>query len=152
MKQNKNKILNKWKPIIESLDLSEDKKNWLEEYAELHHNAEYNFDFPINNLDLSSGDTKNLYFPTTPIVPLAQKIAAQTIGLDLVTVHPIGTKPGKSEKQKLRESRLNKLRSLKGEEPNVVLPNDITVYDSPTPALFYLDFVYTSSGNTQNNI
>lgn len=56
----------------------------------------------------------------------------------------------KSEKQKLKESRLNKLRQLQGEEPNIILPDDIVVeglvpvqpLSTPTGNLFYVDYKY----------
>lgn len=56
----------------------------------------------------------------------------------------------KSEKQQAKEDRINKLRLLQGEEPNVTLPNDlfkegilsVTPMSKPTDMIFYFDYVY----------
>ena len=64
----------------------------------------------------------------------------------------------KSDKQKLRESRANKLKVLKGEEPNVVLPDDIFVdglvsvqpmAGLPIGQLMFLDFKYESKNESK---
>lgn len=123
----KKQNIDKWKAIMERYEMDR---------------------YEIDNLVSDSGYTEFK-------LPIMTKLTAQTIGLDLVEVKPIGstTVPGKSDKQKLLESRTNKLRKLQGEEPNVVLPDDIliTVPGMPTGHIFYLDYVW-SSGNTQNNI
>ena len=56
----------------------------------------------------------------------------------------------KSKKQQLKEDRLNKLRKLIGQEPNIVLPKDkyiegiipVQPLSAPTTNLMYLDFNY----------
>ena len=81
--------------------------------------------------------------PSMPLLPLSMKVAAQTIGMG-------GWRQSKKQKQK--QDRLNKLKQLKGEEPNVVLPDDefvdglisVQPLAGPTPHLFYLDFKYTA--------
>ena len=78
-----------------------------------------------------------------PLLPVSMRISAKTIGLG-------GWQ--QSKKQKLKQSRLNKLRKLNGEEPNVVLPDDefvdgllsVQPLSAPSPHLFYLDFKYKS--------
>lgn len=79
------------------------------------------------------------YDPSIPLLPMAMRVSAQTIGLG-------GWQ--QSKKQKLKQSRLNKLRKLNGEEPNVILPDDefvdglvsVQPLSAPSPNLFYLDF------------
>lgn len=54
------------------------------------------------------------------------------------------------KKKQLKEDRINKLKELKGEEPNVVLPDDeefdglvsVMPMSSPCTSLLYMDFVY----------
>ena len=56
----------------------------------------------------------------------------------------------KSDKQKLKESRINKLRKLQGEDANITLPDDVIVeglvsvqpLSAPTGNLFYVDYKY----------
>lgn len=151
--KEKERLKEKWSPILDSLNLTPDKKTWLEEYAEFHQlNEEHAFShlgIPQQYFGTSGQSLKAEDFNTVPL-PISKRINAQTIGLDLVAVKPmeISMVPAKSDKQKLRESRINKIKQLEGEEPNVVLPDDIKV---PAGHMFYMDFTYTS-GNTQNNI
>jgi len=109
---DKQKALKKWAPVLENMGVvSEDRLDWMSEYAEFHtinENAyvnaanagmgqitspqasafagSTNFAKPFGSYDnlgnLGSGDLgQNL-------LPVAMKIAAQTIGLDLVSVKP----------------------------------------------------------------
>ena len=109
---DKSKALKKWAPVLENMGvMGEDKLDWMSEYAEFHsinENAYVNatlagmgqvqspqpsiyagstinaaaFGAGGNNGNLGSGDLgQNL-------LPVAMKIAAQTIGLDLVAVKP----------------------------------------------------------------
>lgn len=77
-------------------------------------------------------------FPT--LLPIARKISATTLGSGGWV---------QSEKQQLKENRINKLRQLKGEAPNVKLPKDefvdslVSVKPLSSPIeLFYMDYVY----------
>ena len=109
---DKSKALKKWAPVLENMGVAgEDKLDWMSEYAEFHsinENAYVNatlagmgavqspqpsiyagstlnagaFGAGGNNGNVGSGDLgQNL-------LPVAMKIAAQTIGLDLVAVKP----------------------------------------------------------------
>ena len=109
---DKSKALKKWAPVLENMGVSgDDKLDWMSEYAEFHsinENAYVNatlsgmgqvqspqpsiyagstlnaaaFGAGGNNGNVGSGDLgQNL-------LPVAMKIAAQTIGLDLVSVKP----------------------------------------------------------------
>jgi len=79
----------------------------------------------------------------TPLLPIAMRIAAHTIA---------GGGWHQSEKQKLKQNRLNKLRQLQGEEPNVILPDDefdhglvsVQPLSAPSSHLCYIDFAYKS--------
>ena len=85
--------------------------------------------------------TPSPYDPSFPLLPIARRIYAKTIG---------GGGWGKSKKQQQREDRLNKLRQLQGEDPNVTLPDDeffdglvsVVPISAPSSTLFYCDFKY----------
>jgi hypothetical protein len=101
---DKSKALKKWSPVLENMGVSEDRLDWMSEMAEYHsinENAYVNASNvagmgsilnPVvgtlagnvtgNSNVAGSGDVgQNL-------LPVAMKIAAQTIGLDLVAVKP----------------------------------------------------------------
>lgn len=96
------KALKKWSPVLENMGITDsDRLNWMSEYAEFHsinENAYVNAGIQgmgsvlapqpasfagqtINNTPGSGDVAQNL-------LPVAMKIAAQTIGLDLVSVKP----------------------------------------------------------------
>ena len=82
------------------------------------------------------------------LMPISIQVASSTIGLDLVAVKPMQSPDApwrKSDKQQLKEDRMNKIRKLEGKEPNIVLPND-----AGGGNLLFLDYVYGgNSGSTQ---
>ena len=104
------KAMKKWSPVLENMGVTGDRVEWMSEYAEFHsinENAYVNAsnvagmgaiiaaqpsglagttigtnNFTNNGGTIGSGDVgQNL-------LPVAMKIAAQTIGLDLVAVKP----------------------------------------------------------------
>ena len=105
------KAMKKWSPVLENMGVSGEKLEWMAEYAEFHsinENAYVNATnvagmgnvlsaqpgaYSGNTLGVSNGGA----YPTANIgsgdvgqnlLPVAMKIAAQTIGLDLVAVKP----------------------------------------------------------------
>ena len=103
---DKQKAVKKWTPVLENMGVASDKIEWMAEYAEFHQineNAYANAFSPqgmgsvvapvvgsipgalvgpnYNGVDGSGDLGQNL-------LPVAMKIAAQTIGLDLVAVKP----------------------------------------------------------------
>lgn len=123
------------------------KTNRLEEYSQLHHSNEI-----LSNLNITyeSGVTDGFEKHVNNLMPIAMKISAKTLGSDLISVKPmeIPTKPSKSKAQQLREERINKIRQIEGDEPNIILDDDIKI---PDVILHFMDFKY-GTGNTQNNI
>lgn len=109
---DKSKALKKWGPVLENMGVNnEERLDWMSEYAELHsinENAYVNASIAgmgsITSPQPSvySGSTLNSVTSTTTnangnigsgdlgqnLLPVAMKIAAQTIGLDLVSVKP----------------------------------------------------------------
>ena len=102
-----NKAQKKWSPILEALNVTEgEKKSWMAEYAELHQmneNVSYGTLGNIQGMGAvtapsptaipgqvwGAGDTnKGSGDIGQNLLPVSMKIAAQTIGLDLVSVKP----------------------------------------------------------------
>ena len=133
---DKQKATKKWAPVLENMGVASDKIDWMAEYAEYHsinENAYVNAsnvagmgsvvaaqpsslagfmqDATVANGRLGSGDVgQNL-------LPVAMKIAAQTIGLDLVAVKP---SPGPKIDLLYIDFQYDDVRSLdKDERPQV---------------------------------
>jgi len=109
---DKQKALKKWSPVLENMGVAgEDRLDWMSEYAEFHsinENAYVNASLAGMGSVLSpnpsslSGNTLGISSTTANanggsigsgdlgqnLLPVAMKIAAQTIGLDLVAVKP----------------------------------------------------------------
>lgn len=109
---DKQKALKKWSPVLENMGVrDEDRLDWMSEYAEFHsinENAYVNASLAGMGGVVSpqpsvyAGSTLNAVTSTTTnalgnigsgdlgqnLLPVAMKIAAQTIGLDLVAVKP----------------------------------------------------------------
>lgn len=105
------KAINKWKPVLESLGVSDPyRMKWMSEYAEMHSLNENVAYSTLGNLN-GMGPVVAAQPSTTPglvwgdytsggaggigsgdigqnLLPVSMKIAAQTIGLDLVAVKP----------------------------------------------------------------
>jgi hypothetical protein len=106
---DKQKALKKWSPVLENMGVTGDRIDWMAEYAEFHSINENAY---VNASNVSgmggvisaqpstlAGQTigNTTYGPGSSIgsgdvgqnlLPVAMKIAAQTIGLDLVAVKP----------------------------------------------------------------
>ena len=147
-KPNKEDIMKKWAPILEGVGLTGSKAQWMSEYAEMHSNNE------VEKNTLSTDKTSN-DFPS--IFPIAKKIVAQTIGLDLVSVQPMNSPGGTSEETMERikaevkaENRQRKIDNiLEGEEYKEMDITEHEDYNGPTGDLLYMDFVY--GGSTQSS-
>lgn len=105
---DKNKAVKKWSPVLENMGVSEDRVEWMSEMAEFHTINENAY---ANNTTAGMGAVISPIPSTQPgaltgtsftgnsgvvgsgdlgqnLLPVAMKIAAQTIGLDLVAVKP----------------------------------------------------------------
>jgi hypothetical protein len=101
---DKSKALKKWSPVLENMGVSEDRLDWMSEMAEYHsinENAYVNatnvagMGSVLNPVlgNLAGNVTGNSNVAGSGdvgqnLLPVAMKIAAQTIGLDLVAVKP----------------------------------------------------------------
>jgi hypothetical protein len=107
---DRQKAIKKWTPVLENMGVDGDKVEWLSEYAEMHSINENAY---VNATTAGMGAVTNPVLSGLPglagggpgfggplagqlgsgdlgqnLLPVAMKIAAQTIGLDLVAVKP----------------------------------------------------------------
>lgn len=144
----KDKIKQKWAPILDSMGVTGSKADWLAEYAQNMKMGELSH--PGGSNDPSDN------FPS--ILPMAMRVASRTIGLDLVSVSPLAGPGMSSEKRKeleaeiKQENRDSKIDSLvEGKEYVEKTIEDHPDYvPGPTMDLLYMDFKYGSS--TQSSI
>ncbi len=142
----KDKIQQKWAPILDSVGITGSKADWLAEYAQ---------NMTLGELSHPGGNSTD-NFPN--ILPMAMKVASRTIGMDLVSVSPLPGPGMSSEKRKeleaeiKQENRDSKIDSLvEGKEYVEKTIEDHPDYvPGPTMGLLYMDFKYDSS--TQSSI
>ena len=147
-KTNKEETLKKWDSVLSGMEMSEEKKEWMSQYAELH----------ATNEIVSAPDEIITSQPDFgSLLPLAMKVAAQTIALDLVPVQPMGGGNSGDEMKKIKqevkaENRERKIDALvEGKEFNEMKPEDhpdYKEYNGPSAKLFYMDYVYGSTNST----
>jgi len=142
---SKEDTLKKWAPILQSMGMTGSKADWMSEYAEMHSK---------NESTLSNTNVED--FPT--LLPIAMKVAAQTIGTDLVSVNPIGGGNSGAEMESIRqdvnrENRDRKIESIvedkEFEEMKIEDHPDYVKPKLPSGQLLYMDFKY---GGTESNI
>lgn len=147
---SKEDTIKKWAPILESMGMTgSSKADWMSEYAEMHSKNETT----LSNTTLPTTATED--FPT--LLPMTKQIFAKTIGLDLVSVAPIGGGNSGTEMETIRqdvkiENRDRKIESIvddkEFEEMKVEDHPDYKESVGPRGNLFYLDFQY---GGTESN-
>jgi hypothetical protein len=135
---SKEETMKKWAPILEKMGMTGSRAEWMSEYVEIHSNNESLSDFPT-------------------LLPMTKQISAQTIGLDIVPVMPIGGGNSGSEMESIRqdvkiENRDRKIESIvedkEFEEMKVEEHPDYRKPKGPSNQLFYMDFIY---GGTESN-
>lgn len=145
-KLNKEETLKKWDSVLNNMKISEDKKEWMSQYAELH----------ATNEIVTTPDSIITSQPES-LLPIAMRVAAQTIGHDLVSVAPMGGGNSGDEMKKIKqevkiENRDRKIDALvEGKEFNEMKPEDHPDYikpKGPSGQLFYMDYVYGSTNST----
>lgn len=145
MKENtKEDTLKKWAPILESMGMTGSKADWMSQYANAHIDNEKERDNKINQILESNTDNE---FPS--LLPIAMKVAAQTIGQDLVSVQPMS--PGMSQEEIDRinaeikkENRDGKIDAIvEGKDYKELKPEEHPDWKpGPVGNLFYLDYKY----------
>ena len=134
---NKEDTIKKWSALIDNMNLGDDKKSWLSDYAQKSM-------CPDNPGGPGHG-TQSLPDNFPSILPMAMKVAAQTIGQDLVSVQPMGVT--------ITEEMENEVKAINRERKIEAITDDkefqeMKIQDHPdykTPPsikLCYLDFKY----------
>lgn len=137
------KMINKWAPIIGGLGLTGSKAEWMSQYVQMH----------ADNESVLPGTEGQAKFPS--VFPIATKIAAQTVGLDLVSVVPMGSNTTEElDRIKAEVDAENRDRKIDSvieckdfEEMKVNEHPDFV--PGPRAELFYLDYSYDG---TQSSI
>lgn len=143
MKTPNKEKLNKWNSVLSGMGMSDEKKEWMSQYAELH----------ATNEIVAAPDEIITSQPGS-LLPLAMKVAAQTIALDLVPVQPMGSNSEdemKKIKQEVKaENRERKIDSIvEGKEFNEMKVEEHPDFNGgPVGKLFYMDYVYGSTNST----
>jgi hypothetical protein len=128
--------------------MTQSKDEWLEKYKQFHSlNEEF--------LNQKVGDIEDIEFPS--ILPMVKKLAAQTIGLDLVPVQPIGMN-SEEELERIKnevkkENRDRKIDSIteNSDFKEMKIEEHPEFKSGPKMDLLYLDFKYGSTSSSQNN-
>ena len=145
-KLNKEETLKKWDSVLSGMEMTQEKKEWMSQYAELH----------ATNEIVTTPDEIITSQPES-LLPIAMRVAAQTIGQDLVSVQPMGGGNSGDEMKKIKqevkiENRDRKIDALvEGKEFNEMKPEDHPDYKEskgPIGQLFYMDFVYGTTNST----
>lgn len=141
MKQpSKEDLMKKWAPILESMGMTGSQLDNLSQLAENQSNQ------------ILEEENKTEEFPS--LFPMAMKISAKTIGMDLVSVQPMTGPGGMSEEERKRieaevkqENRDSKIDALvEGTEYNEKKVEDHPDYRPGSGGqLFYMDYTYGST-------
>lgn len=130
---SKEDLMKKWAPILGSLGMTGSQLENLSQLAENQSNQILN----ENYSEFSS------------ILPLATKVAAQTISQNLVPVQPLSSMMSQEELDRINNevksvNRDGKIESLiEGKEFKEMKPEDHPDWEKlPTGKLFYMDFQY----------
>ena len=134
---NKEDIMKKWAPILESMGMTGSQLDNLSQLAE-------------NQSNQILEETKSEDFPS--LFPMAMKISAKTVGLDLVSVQPMSGPGGMSKeererieaeiKQKNRDGKIDSL--IEGTEYKEEKVEQHPDYKTGGGQLFYMDYTYKS--------
>jgi len=138
---NKEKTIEKWKSFIGNMGLSDDKKSWLSDYAR---KSDCLVDSSIHNDPVSGTQSLSEDFPS--ILPMAMRVAAQTIGQNLVSVQPMISDMSDIMSDVKIENRDRMIDSIvEGKDFEPMKPEDHPDYKKGGYAkgeLFYLDYKY----------
>ena len=139
--EDKQKTLDKWEPLLDKLDISEDRKSWISQYAELQE----------NNSIYGMNATQSSNSFQTIISPIVTRIAAQTIFFGDSKLLE------EAKKEVVAENRDRHIDSILNDADYVpVVLEETNKYkeyrksglltvqpmSAPTGMLFYLDYVY----------
>ena len=146
---SKEDTLKKWAPILESMGMTGSKADWMSQYANAHIDNER--DNKINQILEPNTDNE---FPS--LLPIAMKISARTVGMDIVPVQPLSAPmSGMSQEERERieaevkgENRDGKIDALiEGKEYTEKKVEDHPDYREG--GLFYIDYTYSGESEKE---
>jgi hypothetical protein len=162
------KAMKKWSPVLENMGVTGDRLEWMSEYAEFHSINENAYVNATNvagmgnvvapQPGLYAGNTttgvQGQYGPLTGsgdvgqnLLPVAMKIAAQTIGLDLVAVKPT---PGPKLDLLYIDFQYDDVdTSINGDRPQVFKINVGTTASAVLAGLTYSGVITQTQGGLQ---
>ena len=149
---SKDDLMKKWAPIMDSMGVTGSKADWLSQYAQMHSNNESK----IEENTLAS-DTTTDEFPS--LLPIAMKVTAKTIGMDIVSVQPLAS-PGMSQEEVDRinneikkENRDGKIDALiEGKDFKEMKPEEHPDWKpGPIGSLLYMDFKYEEQNEKEED-
>lgn len=141
--EEKDKIYNKWDPIVNSMGLTGSKADWMAEYTSKQ----------IETLQENTLASEEVSSEFPSLLPIAMRVAARTIGQD------IGGFASKEEIDSVKnritqENRDGKIESIIDDKPFTekkleedqeykdLMKRGVTPMSGPSGQLFYLDFQY----------
>ncbi len=133
IKIDKDKVVDKWSTLSEGM--SDEKSGWLKEYAEMNELAK---DDPIWTAKQEKSEDDD--FPS--LFPIIKKVAAQTIGQNLVSVKPMEFESEEERikrETKIREDKIDAL--MKGIDFKLTEDHE-PKHKSPVVDLMYFDYIY----------
>jgi len=157
--ENKEEIINKWTGILGTA--SSDKLDWITQYAAAHSTNESIGGYSVWGSQTATQSSSPSLFP------MAVRVAAQTIGQNLVSVQPMSWADEKLlEKAKKKVTAVNRERQiddilddkpfepLKLEDTDEYKEYKKTIVGGPKMDLLYIDFQYSNAtvSNTSNAI
>jgi|LauGreDrversion4_2_1035121.scaffolds.fasta_scaffold06263_5 hypothetical protein len=140
--EERDKMMEKWSSVISGMGMTGSKADWMSQYAQMHTD---------NETEMSDTVTEQAKFPS--VLPMAMKIASQTVGLDLVSVLPMNNNTDEEitiiKAEVDAENRNRKIDSLiegtEYEEMKITEHPDFEL--GPRGDLFYLDYTYGTQSN-----
>jgi hypothetical protein len=133
-------MIDKWKAIIDSIGLTGSQKDWMSEYAELHSSNEIK---PIEDVKLNS----------YAILPIAMRVAAKTLGSELVSVQPMSSPTFGNSKEELEKIKGDVKSTNRDSKIESIIEDkeykEMEIKDHPDykSGLFYMDYVYGSTSS-----
>jgi hypothetical protein len=145
----KKKTLEKWAPILDSMGVSGSKADWLSQYAQMHSDSQN-----VESNTLSSTTQSDSF--DMPLLPIAIKIAAQTIGTNIggfASEEEINAVKARVQSEN-RDGKIDSViedrefteKKLEDDpEYKELRKKGVTPLSAPSGQLFYMDYRYDDS-------
>jgi hypothetical protein len=144
MENDKDRAMKKWGTILGNMGMTGSRADWMSEYAQMHLDGEAG---PIGEQGTTGESSFN-------VLPMAMKVAAKTVGFDLVSVVPMGSNTGdeldRIQAEVKAENRDRKIESVvDGKEYEEMKVQDHPDFKAgPRGELFYMDYAYAHSATS----